>query len=190
MYDAIDDPYTYENSTVLVNNLDLRDQDELDAYEAEISSARSAEPLPEGELDFEHYCAVHHHLFQDVYIWAGKPRTVRMSKQGNPFCYPEHIEAQTTNLFAELKATDFLENLEPDDFSIRAAHFLSELNVIHAFREGNGRTQLTFFAMLAENAGHPLDLEKLDPDVMLNAMIESFEGDEKELARVIKGLIA
>src|SRR5438128_5566381 len=65
--------------------------------------------------------AVHHHLFQDVYIWAGKPRTVRMSKQGNPFCYPEHIEAQATNLFAELKANDFLENLEPDDFSIRAA---------------------------------------------------------------------
>lgn len=190
MYDAIDHPYTYENSTVLVNKLDLRDQDELDAYEAEISSARSAEPLPEGELDFEHYCAVHHHLFQDVYIWAGKPRTVRMSKQGNPFCYPEHIEAQATNLFAELKANDFLENLEPDDFSIPAAHFLSELNVIHAFREGNGRAQLTFFAMLAENAGHPLDLEKLDPDVMLNAMIESFEGDEKELARVIKGLIA
>ena len=117
MYDAIDDPYTYENSTVLVNKLDLRDQDELDAYEAEISSARSAEPLPEGELDFEHYCAVHHHLFQDVYIWAGKPRTVRMSKQGNPFCYPEHIEAQATNLFAELKANGFLENLEPDDFS-------------------------------------------------------------------------
>ncbi len=62
--------------------------------------------------------------------------------------------------------------------------------MIHAFREGNGRTQLTFFAMLADNAAHPLDLEKLDPELMLNAMIESFEGDEKELARVIKGLIA
>jgi len=59
MYDAIDDPYTYENSTVLVNKLDLRDQDELDAFEAEISNTRSGEPLPEGELDFSHYCAVH-----------------------------------------------------------------------------------------------------------------------------------
>ena len=58
MYDAIDDPYTYANSTVLVNKLDLRDQDELDADEAEISNARSGEPLPEGELDFVHYCAV------------------------------------------------------------------------------------------------------------------------------------
>jgi cell filamentation protein len=189
MYDAIDDPYTYVNSTVLVNKLDLRDQDELDAYEAEISNARSGEPLPEGELDFEHYCAVHHHLFQDVYTWAGKPRTVRISKQGNPFCFPEHIEVQAAKLFAELKADSFLENLETNDFSTRAAHFLSELNVVHAFREGNGRTQLTFFAMLADNAGHPLDLEKLDPDAMLNAMIESFEGDEKKLARVIRSLI-
>jgi cell filamentation protein len=83
----------------------------------------------------------------------------------------------------------FLESLESDDFSNQAAHFLSELNAIHAFREGNGRTQLTFLAMLADNAGHPFDLEKLDPDAMLNAMIESFEGNEKELARVIRSLI-
>jgi cell filamentation protein len=190
MYDAIDDPYTYENSTVLVNKLDLRDQDDLDAYETEISNARSGEPLPEGTLDFEHYCAVHHHLFQDVYTWAGRVRTVRISKQGNPFCYPEHIEAQARKLFAELKANNFLGNLEPDEFSTQAAHFLYELNAIHAYREGNGRTQLTFLAMLADNAGHPLDLEALDPDVMLDAMIESFEGDEKKLVRAIRELIA
>jgi cell filamentation protein len=89
MYDAIDDPYTYENSTVLVNKLDLRDQAELDAFEAEISSARAEEPLPEGVLDFAHYKAVHYHLFQDVYNWAGRVRTVRISKGGNPFCFPE-----------------------------------------------------------------------------------------------------
>ena len=54
MYDAIDDPYTYENSTVLINKLDLRDQDDLDDFEAEITSARGSEPLPEGNLDFAH----------------------------------------------------------------------------------------------------------------------------------------
>src|ERR1700694_1970549 len=59
MYDAVDDPYTYENSTVLVNKLDLREQAELEAFEAEISSARADEPLPEGNLDFTHYKAVH-----------------------------------------------------------------------------------------------------------------------------------
>jgi cell filamentation protein len=133
--------------------------------------------------------AVHHHLFQDVYDWAGKPRTVRMSKQGNPFCFPEHIETQATKLFAKLKTGNFLENLASDVFSIHAAHFLSELNAIHAFREGNGRTQLTFLALLADNASHPLDLEKLDPDLMLKAMIGSFEDDETELARAIRSLI-
>jgi len=189
MYDAIDDPYTYENSTVLINLIDLRDQGELDDFEAEISNARAAEPLPEGHLDFAHYRAVHHHLFQDVYDWAGMPRTVRMSKQGNPFCFPEHIQAQASKLFAALKADDYLKDLPAAEFASKAAHFLAELNAIHAFREGNGRAQLSFFALLADQAGQPLDLESLDPDAMLNAMIASFDGDQTELVQVITRLI-
>ncbi len=92
MYDASDDPYTYDRSTVLRNKLDLREAADLNAFEAEISTQRATEPLPGGELDFAHYCAVHHHLFQDVYEWAGKPRSVRIAKGGNPFCFPENIE--------------------------------------------------------------------------------------------------
>jgi cell filamentation protein len=120
---------------------------------------------------------------------AGKPRTVRISKQGSAFCFPEHIEAQATKLFADLKTKKYLENLPANEFAENAAHFLAELNAIHAFREGNGRTQLTFFALLADCAGQPLDLERLDPDSMLDAMIASFDGDESELATVILGLI-
>jgi cell filamentation protein len=189
MYDAIDDPYTYENSTVLVNKLDLREQAELDAFEAEISSARADEPLPEGELDFSHYKAIHHHLFQDVYEWAGEVRTVRMSKGRNPFCFPDNIEGQAKKLFGELRASSYLRGLGRSDFADKAAHFLAELNVIHAFREGNGRSQLTFFALLADYAGHPIDLYNLDPDEMLAAMIASFDGEEVTLANVIRGLI-
>jgi len=88
MYDAADDPYTYENSTVLMNKLDLRIQEELDAFEAEISTARAEEPLPEGGLDFTHYKAVHHHLFQDVYDWAGQVRTSEFQKEAIPFAFP------------------------------------------------------------------------------------------------------
>jgi cell filamentation protein len=138
MYDAINDPYTYEDSTVLVNKLDLRDQTELDAFEAEISSARAEEPLPDGILDFPHYKAVHQHLFQDVYEWAGQVRMVRISKGGNPFCFPEHIEEQATRLFDNLRMADYLRNLDAKTFAAKAAHFLAELNAIHAFREGNG----------------------------------------------------
>ena len=109
MYDAVDDPYTYENSTVLMNKLDLREQAELDAFEAEISSARADEPLPEGNLDFTHYKAVHHHLFQDVYEWAGTRAPFACSKGGNPFCFPENIENQAARLFGQLQADDFLQ---------------------------------------------------------------------------------
>jgi cell filamentation protein len=111
MYDAVSDPYTYEGSTVLKNLLDLREAEELDAFEAEITTQRATEPLPAGNLDFAHYCAVHHHLFQDVYEWAGKPRTVRISKGGNPFSFPEHIEGQANKLFGGLKTANFFQDL-------------------------------------------------------------------------------
>jgi len=183
MYDAIDDPYTYENSTVLINKLDLRQQAALEAFEAEISSARSDEPLPEGQFDFTHYKAIHYHLFQDVYEWAGNARSVRMSKGGNPFCFPENIEGEATRLFGDLAADDYLRGLDSSTFADKAAHFLAELNAIHAFREGNGRSQLTFFALLADHAGYPVNFARLDPDKMLDAMIASFDGRRLSLQK-------
>jgi cell filamentation protein len=104
-------------------------------------------------------------------------------------CFPENIEGQANKLFDDLQAVDYLQNLDAQTFSRKAAHFLAELNAIHAFREGNGRSQLTFFAMLADDAGHPLNIDKMDPDEMLTAMIASFDGDEHRLANVIEGLI-
>jgi cell filamentation protein len=67
MYKAEADPYCYPGTTVLINRLDLRDQAELSPFEAEITSQRAAEPLPAGRLGYRHYCAIHRHLFQDVY---------------------------------------------------------------------------------------------------------------------------
>ena len=112
-----------------------------------------------------------------------------MSKGGNMFCFPENIENQAKKLFAQLKKDKFLDGLEPEEFAEKAAHVLSELNVIHAFREGNGRSQLSFFLLLTDHAGYPINLEDLDPDTFLNAMIASFEGDEEHLAAVIQGLV-
>lgn len=136
-----------------------------------------------------HFKAIHEHLFQDVYDWAGKIRTVRISKGGNMFCFPENIESQAQKLFGQLKKDKFLAGLMPDEFAQKAAHFLSELNVIHAFREGNGRTQLSFFLLFADQAGYPIDLEDLDAAAFLNAMITSFDGDEEPLAAVIQGFV-
>ena len=128
-------------------------------------------------------------MFQDVYPWAGQVRTVRISKDGNPFCFPEHVEGQANRLFDDLRSENYFRNLDAQTFANKAAHFLAELNAIHAFREGNGRSQLTFFALLAEYAGYPLKIEKLNPEEMLAAMIASFDGDERRLADAINGLI-
>ena len=189
MYDAVADEYCYPGTTVLKNKLDLRDADELASFEAEMSDTRADEEAPAGDLDFKHFKAVHGHLFQDVYDWAGSIRTVRISNDGSMFCYPENIESEAKKLFTQLKQDRFLRGLPNDDFASKSAHFLSELNAIHAFREGNGRTQLSFFLLVAEQAGHSIDLEKLTPDAFLDAMIASFNGNEAPLAAIIEDLV-
>jgi len=81
-YDAGPDPYVIAGSTVLKNRLGLTDQAELSEFETAAVTRRSEEPLPPGRLSKTHYLAIHRHLFQDVYLWAGTPRTVRTGRQG------------------------------------------------------------------------------------------------------------
>jgi len=174
---------------VLKNKLGLRDQGQLSAFEALSVAVRAEEPLPVGRFSAAHYCAVHRHLFQDVYGWAGRYRTVRMTKDRSPFCYPENIAGEMRALFARLRDADLLRGREAKAFAEEAAAFLAYLNAIHPFREGNGRTQLTFTALLAAQAGHPLDLSRLEPASFLQAMIASFFGDEAPLRRHLWTLV-
>ena len=190
MYDVVEDPYCYDGTAVLRNVPGLRSQKALDRFEAVATGRRFLEPMPGGRWSVRHYLAVHRHIFQDVYRWAGQLRTVRISKSGSMFCYPEHISSELRRVFAELSRENTLRHRRPEDFAAGAAHFLSELNAVHAFRDGNGRTQLAFLALLAGHAGHPLDLERLDPGSFLNAMIESFGGSEQSLMRQIAEFIA
>src|SRR3954447_18000263 len=91
-----------------------------------ITAQRAEEPLPSGNLDQQHYCALRRHLYQDVYDWAGELRTVRTSKGGNMFCYPENIAAQLKKLFDELAAARQFRELDADGFAGAAAHVLAE----------------------------------------------------------------
>lgn len=189
MYDATPDPYCYAGTTVLRNRLGLTNQAELDEFEVDAVTQRGTELSPAGRFTPTHFRAVHRHLFQDVYPWAGRYRTIRISKGASMFCYPENIAAQLRTLFAWLAGQDRLSGRNADDFAEAGAHLLSELNAIHAFREGNGRAQMVFFAMLADRAGHPLDLTRLEPEPFLDAMIAAFNGDEGALATQIRSLI-
>ncbi len=189
MYETATDPYCYPGSTVLKNRFNLQTKSELERYETFISHQRAGEPLPIGRLSYTHYRAIHRHLFGDIYRWAGRVRTVRIAKGGNPFCYPENIDRQMRRIFDWLADENGLRDLGPETFARKAAHFISELNAIHPFREGNGRTQNTFLIILADQAGHPLDLQRLDPPAMMHAMIASFSGDEAPLTKLLLQLM-
>jgi cell filamentation protein len=178
-------PYCYPGSSVLRNRLDISDAEALEAFETEITAARAEEPLPVGRLSVAHYRAIHRHLFQDVYAWAGRFRTIRIAKDGNPFCFPEYIGPQMTALFADLRRNFYLCRRTPSAFVTGTTDFLTELNHIHPFREGNGRTQLAFLTALSEYAGHSLDFSNFEPAEMLTAMIASYHDDKTSLERLL-----
>lgn len=171
---------------ILKNRLGLRERAKLAAFENEVTSARADQEIPTGRLSYRHYRAIHRHLFQDVYSWAGKVRTVRISKGGNPFCYPEHIDREMKRLFVDLGRQKFLRGLGVAEFAAGAAHFLAEVNAIHPFREGNGRTQLSFLKVMAERAGHPVVWSVAAHTAILRATVSSFGGDEQPLAKIIR----
>lgn len=185
MYATEDDPYCYPGTGILKNKFGIRDQEQLSALETELAMVRADEPLPEGRLNVPHFLAVHHHLFQDLYDWAGVPRTVRTWKGNSHFCYPEHIEAQLAQAFSKLASNNYFTAMSKQAFSDNAAEFLATLNVIHAFREGNGRAQLSYMVLLAREAGYELDVSRIDPGVFLDAMILSFHGNEVPLSCIL-----
>src|SRR6185437_5565551 len=189
MYDAADTAYCYPRSTVLKNLAGLRSARALKRYELAMSAQRAEEPLPQGRLGVAHYRAVHRHLFQDVYSWAGRFRTVRISRGQSAFCYPENIAREMDALFTGLRDRRYLHGRRADDYARDLAAFIATLNAIHPFRDGNGRTQLAFAALLSHRAGHRLDLTRLRPRPFLSAMIESFHGNEAPLATQLRQLM-
>jgi cell filamentation protein len=109
---------------------------------------------------------------------------------GNLFGQPHLIDHEMKRLFPRLRTPDFFPGSTADAFTMAAADFLAELNAIHPFREGNGRSQLSFLFLVALRAGHPLRLEDIQHDEFLAAMIRSFHGQNEQLVEQLRGLLA
>lgn len=172
-----DDRYVYSGTDVLVNRFGIKDWGELSTVERALSGVRYAEleesPI-EGGFDLDHLCAIHEHLFGDIYPWAGKVRTKGFISKGNSlFCSPEFILPYSEDLFAKLKAENYLAGLDRDSFIRRLAFYIAEINALHPFREGNGRTQRAFANQLARHAGWELNFSEINPDELRDAYIES-----------------
>ena len=184
------DPYTYPGTDVLRNLLDIRDPEQLAALEANATAARlielDAAPLA-GGFDVKHLKAIHQHIFQDVYLWAGEFRTVNISKGGHLFGVAAFVEPALHEVLCKLPGERHLEGLAPRAFSTRAGYYIGEINAIHPFRDGNGRAQREFIRELAAQAGFVIDWSRVSRIQMMAASLASFRaGDSSGMTALIE----
>jgi cell filamentation protein len=164
----MDDNGVHYNKLGLTNGLDLR----LEEYR--LTGQRADEILEQKILgrassyDFSRLKDIHHHLFQDVYEWAGKPRTVKFAKMVDKntlseFGDPEEFEknwqalAQKTSTFVASKGLTFNQKVDA------LTDIFVEANRIHPFPDGNGRSLQIFMQELAREQGVVLDYSKTNP---------------------------
>ena len=183
-----DSKYCYPNSFVLKNKLNIKNQTELENAERAITSLKASQASLEkieGGFDFEHLKKIHKFLFGEIYDWAGSVRTVNISK-GSRFCSAEYIEPQINELFERLKQENYLRSCKSkEELGKRLAYYLGEINVIHPFREGNGRTQRMFIEHLAYSVGYLLDFMKISSEDMLEASVRAFVCDYGLMEKII-----
>jgi cell filamentation protein len=132
--------------------------------------------------------AFHRLILGDVYDWAGELRTVSIAK-GSVFCLPQHLESYGADIFGRLAAADWLQGLAREEFITRLAEFLADVNALHPFREGNGRTQRAFFSQLAHDAGHHIDWVRMEPTRNVTASAAAHRGDLTPLRAMLDQLV-
>jgi cell filamentation protein len=112
-----DDPYVYPGTSVLRNRLGTTDPDYLDKQERALVVLRMRGNIPGGSFDLTHLRAIHRHLFQDVYDWAGELRTVEISKGRQQFQFRKFIETGMANVHGRLVRSRFLKELSATSFA-------------------------------------------------------------------------
>ncbi|AKK01308.1 MULTISPECIES: putative adenosine monophosphate-protein transferase Fic [Pseudomonas] len=174
-YGVGEDAYCYPGSTILRNKLDIRDESTLSEAEQQLSAIAadnvefSPPPYSLGYLQ-----GIHQVLFCDLYEWAGQLRTVGMAKQDTRFCQPSFMEAQAGKIFKGMAAQNWFEGMGRADLINAVAEAYSEINVIHPFREGNGRAQRILFEHLIMNAGFEISWWGIEKEQWIDANIAAY----------------
>lgn len=186
------DPYTDANG-ILVNKLGITSTIALSRAEADLSFAAllhlSIHPLS-GSYDLAHLCDFHRQIFGAVYPWAGELRTVDIARTPQDvFCRWPFIESAAEVVFAGLAAEHRLAGLDRRAFAGRAAHYYGDINALHPFREGNGRTQRAFLGQLAREAGWRIAWSGLDARRNDIASSAALHGDSQPLIAMFEALV-
>lgn len=180
-----DDPYVYPGTRILRNKLGIRDAAQLDYHEREITTMRARESVPIGDFDLKHLQAIHKHLFQDIYEWAGQIRTVEMSKGTSQFQFRQYIETGMADVHRRIAGANYFKGFSREEFAAKAGTIIGDVNYVHPFRDGNGRCQLLYLRQLAGRAGLALDLSKIDPEAWLEASLRAHQAEYDPMSQTI-----
>ena len=187
MYESKNSVYCYKGTNTLVNKLNIKDPISLENYETSVVALKLMALNKKGitgNFDVEHFVSIHKFLFEDIYPFAGLFRNENIAKDYFQFAQWEYIESELTRLLNELKNENFLIGLSKDEMSKRLAYYWAELNVLHPFREGNGRTTREFLRQLALKNNYILNLQNVDSKDLLDASIKSII-DTSELEKLL-----
>lgn len=176
---------------ILDNKVNAKNNAALEKIERRCSGIRIIELKQKSfkKFDFNTLKKMHKEIFQDVYSWAGTVRNVNISKGSSFFCPAENIHLYAQDIFDRLEKKSYLKGLPKEQFCQKAAELFGDINALHPFREGNGRTQREFIYHLAKNAGYELDLNKADKDRYMTASIESMMTSSKKMEALMSDLI-
>ncbi|MDR0445497.1 MAG: Fic family protein [Oscillospiraceae bacterium] len=174
------------------NKLNITDEDTLDEAERSIASLRLLElaqhPIT-GMFGFAHLRKIHRYIFKDIYEWAGEIREGEFLLKGDTlFCIGSRIPEYAENVFTKLKSEKYLRGQDKSGFAEKCAYYMAEINVLHPFREGNGRTSREFFRELALKAGYTLRWQLANPDELLQADIAAFDRNYAPLTAILHGI--
>ena len=187
LYEPRNSNYCYPGTDVLVNKLNIKDKSTLQKFEAKITAAKLLALRQKGiigNFDAKHLNQIHTYLFEDIYPFAGKYRNENIAKGVFRFAEWEYIEPELNRLLNGLKEENYLAGLSREALAERLAYYLSELNVLHPYREGNGRTIREFLRELALKNEYILNIKRVAPKEFLNASINSIV-DTSELTKLI-----
>lgn len=172
-YGTGEDKYCYPGTDVLVNILNIRDAVELSEAEIDFTMERyrsyesNIEELQ--QLDFSHLKHLHFYLFQDIYSWAGQTREVDISKGDTRFCTFTRIEPEAKKLFQTIP--DLEHAISHEKFIYQLADLFCELNLLHPFREGNGRALRFFFEEMIFILGYEIRWPQITEQDWIDANI-------------------
>ncbi|MBR2214178.1 MAG: Fic family protein [Selenomonadaceae bacterium] len=178
-----------DNNGVLINKLGISDGKLLKEAEARIAAVKiiTLRSRSFAEFNFNTLRTIHREIFEDIYDWAGELRTVDIAKS-MLFCRAMFLPDQADDIFSRLAKNNYLKNIKRLDFCEGAGNLFCDLNMLHPFRDGNGRSLREFMFHLARSAGYVCDLNTVRRDIYLEASIKGHT-DSSAMIRIMNAIV-